>query len=304
MKLKRYFLFGIVVLVLITGCVSTMVADVFSQQRTTHANNTRTFSRLTNQQLTVPVTETATLRIQNIRILSINGVAVNWQVATHANPMNTGFLTEIPAGIHTLNIAYLEASNMRMSSGMSSYSATINAFPISTPLTIDFSAGHRYFLTGAGRNTISISDATYTPIWAYGDNVPEAPRKNNRRTVFEGTWSDNDNNIIFKGNNWEGTFQQPFTRNFSVWTNDNSGSFISSGNSWNAVPHIEPTISIRGTFTFNDDIITLHVLGMRQGNRWYNASHLRSARIFQYRVIENTNLELQGALPFTILRKN
>jgi len=296
-------LFGLTVFVLVmliaTGCLGT----VFSGLREEVVNNTRTFNSFTGQQTVIPIEETAKLRIRLITINSINGIPIFWQIATHENPNNYGILSEIPAGTHTFYISYLDMNIW--SRDRNTTTLTITPIPINKPLTIDFIAGHTYDLIAAGGN-ILISDVTYEPIWRFGDDVEIAPRNNNRPTIFEGNWTDgNINNITFKGNNWEGTFQQPFGRAFSeIWTSDNSGLFTPSGNMWNPVPPQQPSISMRGTFTFTEDILILHILNTKRGNQWVDTSSIRGARIYNYKMNDIcTMMELSGAIPLTVFNK-
>ena len=297
-----------VAIVTLSGCASMfsgLQEKVATERRITFLNNSRTFNVLTgSSEPVIASEESGVLRIMGVKINSLDGIPLNWQVTTHQNPLNYGVISRIPPGKHTFYISYLETSGVRMSRNFDgSYSATITSVPVSEPISINFVKGHWYNLAAgrdsSGRVCISISDITYTPIYMYGSEVEVAPKRNRSRTLLEGRWNGAENNcsFTFSGNHWVGTIMQPPAVPFiGTWEGNNNGSFYFNGTQWLPIQMEEPRSTMRGTFTITDDIITLHILEARLNGIWHDVSSMRSARIFKYR-FENDTLILDGSLP-------
>ena len=301
----------------ITGC-SSMTSEIMEQYMdasrrelnfnsqyfnylVTNRIEQTTFSSETLDQ-EAPREESATLRIQNVKITAINGIPINWQKKTSANPNNRGILYRIPAGNHTFSLESIRVLPPRRAD------IIITTHPIKEPITINFIAGHTYLLTGGGGDEndifldgIGISDVTMTPMYIWFDNVRRAPERIRTATPLEGTWAgiEYDNLLTIRGNQLEATFEQPTATPFTgAWQSGNNGGFRFDGRQWIPIPHSEPQISIKGTFIINDNSMTLYIVESKLNNKWNNVSFSRMAMIFNYRM-EGEDLILAGARPET-----
>ena len=275
-KIWRLMVLGIATVLLacgVTGCMSMSEAIVKSM--------IKDYGVYDNS---VPEDQLSELVFLSVNVKTFDGNQVKW-----GDKANNGGRVKVPAGTHTFVYDYLmelpDISNVNYNSttGTTTYTFTTTTTSLNniTISQMEFLPGHKYCILGfrltGGVQTI-ILDITNAPAGRNGDQVANAPKKNNTPTEFEGTWKGSSNMVFnFTGNTW-------------VWT-------IPPG----AFPYLNPTsytLPDKGTFEITGNKLVLYHTHTGGTKKYFFKTATRQTFIFTYSFEgENLLLELEYLLP-------